>query len=136
MAFVLDASIALAWFLPDETSTPAQTVLARIAEEDVCAPAIWPLEIASALLTAERRKRISTVERLELLEQLAALPVLLDHPFTALDLPALSDVAREYGLSIYDACYLQLAQSRRIALATLDGELRAAAVRGRVATLP
>ena len=136
MAFVLDASIALAWFLPDETSTPAQTVLARIADEDVCAPAIWPLEIASALLMAERRKRISTVERLELLEQLAALPVLLDQPFTAADLPALSDVAREYGLSIYDACYLQLAQSRRIALATLDSELRAAAVRGRVATLP
>jgi hypothetical protein len=31
---------------------------------------------------------------------------------------------------------VQLAQSRRVALATLDGELRAAAVRGRVATLP
>jgi predicted nucleic acid-binding protein len=136
MAFVLDASIALAWFLPDETSTSAQTVLARIAEEDVCAPAIWPLEIASALLTAERRKRISAVERLELLKQLTALPVLLDQPFTTVDLPALSDVAREYGLSIYDACYLQLAQARRIALATLDSELRAAALRCRVATLP
>jgi predicted nucleic acid-binding protein len=136
MAFVLDASIVLAWFLPDESSPAADTLLERMQQEDVFAPAIWPLEIANALLVAERRKRISTVERLEFLEHLAALPVLLDRPHTADDLPALSEVGREHSLSIYDACYLQLAQSRRIALATFDRELRAASARMGVSTLP
>jgi predicted nucleic acid-binding protein len=46
-----------------------------------------------------------------------------------------SDIGRKYRLGIYDACYLQLAQSRRIALATFDRQLRTAAARCGVATL-
>ena len=136
MGLVLDASIALAWFLPDETSASARELLVRLEQEDAWAPSIWQLEIANALVMAERRKRISESNRKEFLEHLAVLPVSLDQPHTAAGLPALSEICRTYALSIYDACYLQLAQSRRVALATFDRELRAAAARSGVATLP
>ncbi|HLX28103.1 MAG TPA: type II toxin-antitoxin system VapC family toxin [Casimicrobiaceae bacterium] len=136
MAFVLDASLALAWLLPDETTAAARLLLDRIQSEPACAPAIWPLEIANALLTAERRKRISDVERSALLEHLGALPILIDKPHEATDLALISEVARKHDLSIYDACYLQLAQTQRLALATFDRDLLAAAKRIGVPTLP
>jgi len=52
------------------------------------------------------------------------------------DLPQISDIARAHALNIYDACYLHLAQSRAIPLATFARQLRAAAARAGVATLP
>jgi predicted nucleic acid-binding protein len=136
MSFVVDASIALAWFLPDEASSSAHLLLDRIVLESACAPAIWPLEITNALLVAEQRKRISGAERASFLDLLAALPVSVDQPAALVDLPAISTIAREHALSAYDACYLHLAQSRRIPLATFDPPLRAAAPRSGVATLP
>ena len=136
MSFVVDASIALAWFLPDEASSSAHVLLDRIVVESASAPAIWPLEIANALLVAERRKRISGAERASFLDLLAALPVSVDQPTALVDLPEISTIAREHALSAYDACYLHLAQSRQIPLATFDQPLRAAAARSGVATLP
>ena len=40
---------------------------------------------------------------------------------------ATAQLARRHGLTCYDAAYLELAQRRRLPLATLDRELRAAA---------
>ena len=39
------------------------------------------------------------------------------------------ELAREHGLTVYDAYYLELALRERAALATLDDDLRAAARR-------
>jgi predicted nucleic acid-binding protein len=122
--------------LPDETSAGARTLLVRLETESASAPAIWTLEIGDALLTAERRKRISKAECTQLLRNLAALPVALEAPISMGDLPARTDAARELGLSLYDASYLALVQTRRCALATPDRDLRKAAMRSGLETLP
>jgi predicted nucleic acid-binding protein len=55
--FVVDASVALAWCFADETSDYADRILGRLEQDDAVAPAIWPLELANGLRTAERRGR-------------------------------------------------------------------------------
>ena len=39
-----------------------------------------------------------------------------------------TNLAREHGLSVYDAAYLELAMRRGLPLATLDDKLKTAAV--------
>ena len=58
-AFVLDASIALAWCFADEATPATDALLERLADEDAAAPALWRLEVANALAMAERRGRLS-----------------------------------------------------------------------------
>ena len=55
MALVVDASIALAWGLPDETSAYADAVLAVVEREELSVPGLWPREIANGLSVAYRR---------------------------------------------------------------------------------
>jgi predicted nucleic acid-binding protein len=136
MAVVLDASIAVAWFLPDESSEAAARLAEGLETADAYVPAIWPLEVGNALLVAEQRKRITKAERVAFLDQLAAVPIVVDPSQTIDDLPALAALAHEHGLSIYDACYVRLAKMRGLRLATFDSALRAAAQRCGVETVP
>lgn len=121
--FVLDASVALAWCLPDETNAAADAVLDRLGEEGAVVPAIWPAELANAIRTAERRGRLHASDVVRLRGFLAALPI------TVVPLPvadALGDVltlARASGLSAYDASYLAVAATGGLPLATFDASL-------------
>jgi hypothetical protein len=55
--FVLDGSICLAWYFKDEANPYADAVAARFPDVKAIVPAIWPLELANAVLGGERRKR-------------------------------------------------------------------------------
>ena len=58
--FVLDASLALQWFLEDETDRKySLNVLAGLAEKRALVPILWFYEVGNGLLMAHRRKRIS-----------------------------------------------------------------------------
>jgi predicted nucleic acid-binding protein len=132
MSFVVDASIALAWHFEDEVSEYADRILDRLREDRAAAPSIWPLEVANALLVAERRGRLSPARVARAVELLLELPVSIHD--TAAD-PALGpvlDLARTHGLSAYDAAYLELAMREGLPLATQDEALRAAAQRAGV----
>lgn len=59
---VVDASVALAWCFPDEASEYADGVLVGLAGQTMLVPAVWGLEIANAVLTGERSKRIRQPE--------------------------------------------------------------------------
>jgi hypothetical protein len=60
---VLDASVAVAWCFEDENSPFTEGVLDLLsAGTEVLTPAIWPFELANALLLAERRKRITVAQ--------------------------------------------------------------------------
>jgi predicted nucleic acid-binding protein len=63
---VVDASIALAWCFPDETSDSADGVLVSLEGNTILVPSIWSLEIANAVLVGERRKRLSQAEIIQL----------------------------------------------------------------------
>jgi predicted nucleic acid-binding protein len=135
-AFVVDASVALAWLLQDESTAAARALLDRSIDQGALAPALWPIEMANALLVAERRKRISAAERREALGQLALMPVTIE-PAPGIDaLEAISEVARDQRLSVYDALYLTLARSRSLPLATFDRALLTAARHLAVPVLP
>lgn len=124
--FVVDASVALAWCFSDETSAYADGVLERLEGEEAVAPAIWPLEIANGLRTAERRARIDPSELLRVRELLRSLPVRVETIELEVALGEVLEVARAHDLSAYDAAYLALAVRRGLALATADDSLRRA----------
>lgn len=130
MAFVLDASVVLAWLLPDERSDTARQLIARAARDRARAPSLLMLEVGNALLQAERRTRLRRATRLELLEAFTALPLTLE-PIAAETMLRASDLAAKHSLTLYDACYLELALARQCALASFDQALvRAARAEG------
>jgi predicted nucleic acid-binding protein len=124
VSFVLDASIAASWHFEDKRNYHAESVLNALAHEAALVPAHWWFEIRNALLMGERHGRASEHQTLRFLERLAILPIeLAELPGQA----AVLTLARRYGLTFYDAAYLELAQRERIALATLDEKLADAA---------
>lgn len=120
MAFVVDASIAGAWLLPDEENATAEQAMTRMAEEDAVAPDLLRHEIRSILLSAEKRERISADFVHSALARFRGLPLQLTGPGDDTEVVRLS---RKYRLSAYDAAYLALALLQQLPLATLDRRL-------------
>ena len=126
--FVLDASVALAWFLDDEQAPQADNVRARLIRERAYVPQLWHLEVRNGLIIAERHGRLSATRINECLEAIKWLPIQTDSEAV---LDTVVSLARMHNLSVYDAVYLELAKRRDAALASLDGALlRAAAEEG------
>ena len=121
---VLDASIASDWLLDDEFDPRASSALIWLRRDGAIVPQLWHYEVRNALLTAERRGRVSTDETSERLDSLRRLPILTDQEA---DLQVAFDLAREHSLSFYDALYLELAKRLKAPLATLDTQLTRAA---------
>ncbi|ACB97320.1 type II toxin-antitoxin system VapC family toxin [Beijerinckia indica] len=124
MVFVVDASIAAAWFLPDEQSEASDQVMAALGKEAGCVPGLFWFETRNLFLTAERRGRLRAGEALLSMQQLRALP-LREEPVDQ-DAFVLS-LAQRRSLSGYDASYLALALAQTLPLATTDQKLAAAA---------
>ncbi len=132
MSFVLDNSIALAWCFEDEQTPAIMALLDRVTETGAFAPLLWPLEALNGLLSAERRRRLDRDRRTRLASFLRALPVTLDPSTADRAWDTTNNLAERHGLTIYDAAYLELAQRRRLPLASLDKAVRAAAAALRI----
>jgi predicted nucleic acid-binding protein len=126
MAFVVDASVTLPWFLEDERTPFTDSLLDAIDRVEYWAPYIWCLELPNALLVAERKRRISPSGRLEALDQASRLKIRLDPAIP--DMRAVSALAERRDLSTYDAAYLELALRQGLGLITLDRVLGDAAL--------
>jgi len=124
MAFVLDCSATLPWFLEDERTAFSDSLLFAAKRAEYWVPGIWCLEFPNALLVAERKRRIGRARRIEALEQIPKLQIKVDPD--PVDLMAVSTVAEKHDLSTYDAAYLELALRRGLGLITLDRDLAAA----------
>lgn len=125
MAFVVDCSVSLAWFLEDERNAFTDSILHATEQLDHWVPLVWPLEFANGLLMAQRRKRIDRAARLDALERVL-LPGLHIDP-GPLDMQAISALAERRDLTTYDASYVELAARRALDLVTLDRSLGIAA---------
>ena len=125
MPLVLDSSVCLSWFFPDERTGFTDTALQVVAREDCWVPSVWRLEFPNALLVAERRRRLTRAERLQVLDEAARLLIRVDT--LVHDLRQISVMADQHGLSTYDATYLELALRLAAPLITLDKELAASA---------
>jgi len=127
VSFVLDNSIALAWCFEDEHTPAVLAILDRLTEAGAMAPQLWPIEATNGLLTAERRGRITGMQRQRLAGFLRALPISIDDQTAAQAWAATAQLAGQHRLSAYDATYLDLAQRLAMPLATRDQALIAAA---------
>lgn len=129
MAFIVDASMTLAWHFDDEVTEQTEAVLARTLTETIVVPGHWFLEVANGALIGERRKRATSVQTARFRERLTLLDVEVDNQEVAgsFALDRILPLARAIGLTIYDALYLELAERRGLPLATLDNSLRTAA---------
>ena len=133
---VVDASVTLAWCFPDEGSEYADRVLAALKGQTLVVPAVWALEIANALLIGERRKRLKRPEILRFIALLEGLSIFQDSQSARENLTHVLPLARDYGLSAYDAAYLELAIRQTVPLATLDRDLQKAARRAGIRVVP
>ena len=124
---VLDASVALAWAFPDEGSDYADAVLVGLEGETILVPSLWATEVTNGLAVGERRKRLREAEVRRFLALLEGLPILQDVQSPGDTVKGILPLAREYGLSAYDAAYLELAVRNSVLVATLDIGLRKAA---------
>ena len=127
VSFVLDNSIVMAWSFEDEIDEYADAVLDRLATTSAVVPALWPLEVANALLMGERRKRSTEAETIKWTGLLASLPIIFDEETNAHAWGDTLSLARGHNLTAYDAAYLELAIRRGLPMATIDRKLRIAA---------
>ena len=126
--FVLDASVATAWLLGEDTALRAEAALTRLDDDEALVPHLWHLEVRNCLLTAARRGRLASDGSEERLNALSDLPIRTD---SDPDLDIAFTLAQKHGLSFYDAIYLELAERLAAPIATLDKALaRAAAGQG------
>jgi len=127
MSLVLDSSATLAWIYSDETTEAIRQLFDSVADTGALVPALWRLEVSNSLTVAVRRGRIDAEFRRAALDDLALLDITTD-PHT--DTHAWAEtllLADRFGLTVYDAVYLELARHRALPLATLDQDLSAAA---------
>ena len=127
MSLVLDGSATVAWLIPDERAAASQRVLDRVGDYGAVVAMLWRLEVGNALTLAVRRKRISRTERADALAKLSDLPIEADSETFIHAWTSTIALADRFNLTLYDACYLELAQRRAFPLATLDKDLRKAA---------
>jgi predicted nucleic acid-binding protein len=132
--FVLDASVALAWFV--DYPIPSYAIRVRqslLNGARALVPALWHLEMANGFAVAERRRVLGAADvsqGLIHMEQLLIYAIETSAEFVSMR-QALA-LARSFQLSAYDAVYLDTARREELQLATLYQPLRAAAARAGV----
>ena len=130
MRFVLDNSVAMRWLIPSlEPSDQqyAERVLKSMNEADALVPELWHLEMSNVLLGAEKSGEITVAQTEAFTSQLENLPISVDSSTWRRSFGRTMVLARSYGLSSYDAAYLELAVRESLMLASLDRTLLKAA---------
>lgn len=126
MALALDASTLLSWYFNDEAS-PTAAFVDRLAREEVIVPNHFEAEVANGVLIGERRGRSTPSQAANLVAFIENVSPEVDAGPSGGIFGLILPLARAYKLTVYDAIYLELAERRGLALATLDKDLTRAA---------
>lgn len=129
---MLDASLTLAWALPDEASQYTDDMLGRVTAGKAWVPPLWPYEIGNGLLMAQRRNRLSAAQSSAFVEELLKLPIEIEQRSVRGVLETLITLSVSYALTAYDMAYLDLALRKGLPLMTQDKALREAAAKSGV----
>jgi predicted nucleic acid-binding protein len=126
---VLDASVALAWFVDRPTAQYADHIRRLLLRGNrAVVPALWQLEVANGFIVAERRGTLSPSDTTEALQNLeVVIAQAIEKSQDPVSMRGLVNAAREFRLTAYDAVYLETALRQKLPLATLDRQLLAAA---------
>lgn len=120
-AFVLDSSVALGAFFEDEQDDYVLGVWRSLDEAQAVVPALWHLEMGNILSRALRSGRI-TQEAIDQCWSRIEVVGVQSLPLHG-DARHWTQRAADWGLSAYDACYLDTALQQRLPLATKDKQL-------------
>jgi predicted nucleic acid-binding protein len=113
---VVDTSIIVAWMLNETNADTINEWLAKT--NDLHAPDILPLEIANALISAQRRGRIDEKGVRQNFAELANIPIVL-HPCEPF-LPRALDLCLSYQRRPFDALFVALAEHLEDPMVTGD----------------
>jgi len=117
--YVVDASVAVKWFVPEIHSAEALRLLSLDCE--LLAPDLLPSEFGNILWKKTRRGEIRVPEAVETFHALAAVPLRFSSAPSLLE-PAYL-LAVEFGRTVYDSLYLALALLERCPMVTADRKL-------------
>lgn len=117
--FVVDASVAVKWYLPEQHGDCA----ARLCRsgEVLEAPDLLHGEIGNALWKRVRRRELTRDQAGEIIDSLSLLPIEI-YPSRLLTAAALQ-IACEANLTVYDSLYLATAMLTGSRLVTADRRL-------------
>jgi len=125
MAFVLDNSVIIAWFIPDQANDYTRRIDRRAEREQPLVPALWEVEFANVMAALLRRQVLARHQAAAILSRAERLELGVDR--AAVSPRALFELTDRHGISAYDAAYLELAARRGLPLATRDANLARAA---------
>ena len=117
-AFVLDTSVAIAWYLPESFTRAARTWQTRLLDERVrlIVPSLHYWEFANVLRTYVRRSALAA----ELAEDIHALHLEAPLEVREPDRAEVLTTALELDASVYDAVFITLSQSLGLPLLTAE----------------
>lgn len=97
--FVANASVAVGWVHPAPATRQTAAMLDAIAAGATLeVPALWPMEVANALIVLVRRRKLRETERQTGLGWLRGLRLRIDHEMATLALSRLSELAAAHQL--------------------------------------
>lgn len=130
MKFVLDASVALLWLVPESNPAGvdyASATLKALRESQAVVPSLFALEAANVAAKVESKGVVIEADVQRFIALLGRLNIVTDPATSAHALGDTLNLARRYKLSAYDAAYLELSLRTGLPLATLDADLAKAA---------
>jgi len=125
---VVDASVVLRWFLPDEEcGVKALALLESYVREEIrmVVPSLLGFEVLNGLLIASRRGRLEIGTALQAYRGFQALGI--EVADMGADGPEILRIGAQTGLTAYDAAYIALARREKADQLTNDARLSQAA---------
>ena len=119
MSLVVDASVAIKWFLPEVHSQAARRILKK--PQNLLAPdLIWP-EVGNTIWKKFHRNEIDADEAAEIIRDFIRLPLEIHDSKLLLELAW--TLARYSDGSVYDSLYVALSLLKKSPLVTADRKL-------------
>jgi predicted nucleic acid-binding protein len=134
---VLDCSVAIPWIIQEQSNTAIDALFqdGYRGAVSLWVPILWFTECGNILNEMVKRKRLALAQAQEGFTTLRYCRVQADVPPTTNIQSRILSLAQAHHLSFYDATYLELAERRHCLLATLDQDLRSAAIAAGVHSL-
>jgi predicted nucleic acid-binding protein len=132
MEFVLDASIAVCWFLKSQQTTYSLSVMRGLLGSVVHVPAVWAFEIATVMRKEQNLGNLTFDDSDRFFKLIRSINVKTSAPASPESLVASALV---HHLKPADASYVELAFALKVPLASADEKMCAAALRAGVPLL-